>query len=322
MRNVADTFLLAVALLAGGVSAARAQSRTLTNAADGSVLVWIPGGEFTMGSADGDADEMPVSRLRVEGFWLGQKEVTNAQFARFLEAKGGRQPLLWDDPRFSQPDQPVAGVGWSSAVAYCTWAGLRLPTEAEWEYAAAGARQLRYGTATGQIDHDLANYDGTGRFSDLAAPVGSFPPNPFGLHDMAGNVFEWTSSLWLPYPYNAADGRETPETRGFRVMRGGCWHWGDFDCRVSTRHRHQSHLQYDYVGLRVAKTASESDAAALPAPPSTAAPPKSAPNEALLAALRRVYEELRKAGLTPAQRQAALELLNKLARTVKSQGTR
>jgi iron(II)-dependent oxidoreductase len=232
-----------------------AQPETRTNETDGSVLVLIPGGEFRMGSDEGDPDEQPVHTVRVESFWLGQHEVTNEQYGRFMAATQRDAPPFWDDPKLNQPSQPVVGVKWLAAVAYCKWAGLRLPTEAEWEYAAAaGARELPYGTSTGECTPELANYGGVeGRAAGESGPrpVGTFPPNPFGLYDLAGNAWEWCSSAWQPYPYKADDGREDL-AGGLKVMRGGCWHFGPFTCRRACRHRHAAHLMYDYAGFRVA----------------------------------------------------------------------
>lgn len=287
--------------------------RVWTNPTDGSELVWIPGGEFYMGSNEGDPDERPVHRVRVEGFWLGRYEITNQQYAKFLQATGyPEKPDFWDDPKFNKPNQPVVGVKFHAALAYCRWAGLRLPTEAEWEYAAAaGAKQLRYGTATGEISHDLANFAGAqGRdvYDDAPAPVGKFPPNPFGLYDMAGNAWEWTSSLWRPYPYRADDGREDLEAFGFRVMRGGCWHFGPFHCRVSSRHRHMEHLRYDYVGFRVALSASEFQRRVSKA------------NEPLITSLRNVYRYFNELPLSPEKKREGLVILNQFVRLLKSAG--
>jgi len=242
-----------------------------TNPADGSILIWIPGGEFMMGSNEGDEDEKPAHRIRVEGFWLGKYEVTNSQYAQFVKVAKSRQsiaPGYWDEPDFNQPDQPVTAVNWLEATTYCAWAGLRLPTEAEWEYAAAGGKQLAFPTSTGTIHHDLANYAGTGGRDrwEGTSPVGSFPPNPFGLYDMAGNVWEWTSSRFKEYPYSATDGRDTlVRPYGVRVMRGGCWHFAAATCRTTYRHRFAAHLRLDFVGVRVALSKLPADAMPRPA---------------------------------------------------------
>ena len=229
------------------------------NAKDGSVLVWIPGGTFLMGG-DANNDEEPVHQVKVDGFWLGKFEVMNRQYAKFLaeRPREAEVPFLWDNPNYTQPDQPVVGVTMLSAAAYCRWAGLELPTEVQWEYAAAGGRQLKYPTATGEISHDLANIHGTGGRDqwEYTSPVGIFPPNPFGLYDMAGNAWEWTRSKFAPYPYSPADGREDPagEKSGGkdeRVLRGGCWYFSGDYCRTAYRHRYQPHLRYEYSGIRV-----------------------------------------------------------------------
>jgi len=302
----------AVLALAGCSAPRQPAHRTWTNATDGSVLVWVPGGEFSMGSNQGDPDEKPANRVRVAGFWLGEHEVTNAEYAKFLQATGNRKPDFWDDPRFNKPNQPVVSVTWNDALQYCKWANVRLPTEAEWEYAAAaGKRQLRYGTATGKLDHDLANFAGTGgcdTYEDVPAPVGSFPPNPFGLYDMAGNAWEWCGTTWMPYPYRADDGRDGPEEGGYKVMRGGCWHFGPFHCRVACRHRHMTYLRYDYAGFRVALSDSEVKSKRAQA------------QSVLIGSLRDVYRYLREVSLPPQQEREALTALNLLVRTLRAAG--
>jgi len=230
---------------------------TWVNPVDGSILVWIPGGEFTMGSEDGDQDEKPVHNVTVAGFWLGKFEVSNAQYGRFLAATNHPNPPFWDDPTLNSPDLPVLGLTWKEAKKYCQWAGLRLPTEAEWEYAAAAGRRHRFGTATGQLTRELANCRDEGRSGhpEAPAPVHSFPPNPWGIHNLAGNVWEWTSSRYQPYPYSSTDGREDlAQEYALRVMRGGAFNTPAAQCSTSYRRRFASHLRFDYVGVRVARS--------------------------------------------------------------------
>ncbi len=227
---------------------------------DGSVMIWIPGGEFTMGREDDEADERPTHKVKVQGFWLSRFEITNKQYANFLSEADQLEPSYWDDERYKQPNMPVVGVMWDEALAYCKWAGLRLPTEAEWEYAAAGGRQLEYPTATGALSPTLAKYRDplTVGAMDLPAPVGSFAPNPFGLYDMAGNAWEPTSSMYEPYPYVADDGREELQVEYMlRVFRGGCWHFSGEYCRTTYRRRFAAHLRYDYAGIRPALSAGD-----------------------------------------------------------------
>jgi formylglycine-generating enzyme required for sulfatase activity len=198
----------------------RQAGETWTNPRDGMVFVWIPGGEFQMGDASsGKSDERPVHRVRVEGFWLGKFEVTNQQYAKALQAWGnlaGLIPSFWRDPQFN-------------------------------------------GTANGKINRDLANYRGRGegnqrdRF-DQPAPVGSFPPNPWGVCDLAGNVDEWVSSLYKPYPFRPDDGRENPNDPGRRVFRGGSWAGGTGGLTSTARNGFPpTHSSY-CVGFRCARS--------------------------------------------------------------------
>ena len=247
--------------------------QVFTSPFDGTELVFIPGGECMMGSDDTRFDEDgPAHKVEVAGFWLGKYEVTNEQYRSFIEATGHREPRVskridgerkwkevspWDDEDFNHPKQPVVGVSWHHAVAYCKWAGCRLPTEAEWEYAARGGKQHGYGTASGELSRDSANTTGWFRSPVTAelltlAPVGSYPANPFGLHDMAGNVMEYTSSLWRDYPYNAEDGREDPDDKDPRVARGGSYMsspsvW----CRCAARFRIWRRSVCSFVGFRL-----------------------------------------------------------------------
>jgi formylglycine-generating enzyme required for sulfatase activity len=234
-----------------------------TNTKDGSVLVWIPGGEFTMGSNSGDDDEKPLHKVKVKGYWLGLYEVTNKQYAQFLAECNEREPWYWNEKGYNDPKQPVVGMTWEEVFAYCEWAGLRLPTEAEWEYAAAGGKQLEYPTATGAISHDLANFRGVGGKDrwEGPAPVGSFPSNPFGLFDVAGNAWEYTSTIYKPYPYTNDRENLVEDNREMMVLRGGSWGFSERYCRTTARRRFASHLTYDFAGFRVAKSGEPASAA-------------------------------------------------------------
>ncbi len=227
------------------------------NPTDGSVLIWIPGGEFTMGSDQGQEDERPAHKVTLQGFWLGQFEVTNEQYRRFLRAEATIQPYHADDPNYSDPNQPVVGMTWREAQSYCQWAGLRLPTEAEWEYAARAGTTAEYPTQGGTINHALANVRGVSGLDkwEGTSPVGRFPPNALGLYDMAGNAWEWTSSAFLPYPYKDDDEHEANRPGVLRVLRGGAWCFPPEYCRATHRHRFAAHLRCDYPGIRVAMTA-------------------------------------------------------------------
>lgn len=309
-------------------------------------MVWIPGGEFTMGSTDplARADESPQHRVRVDGFWMDATEVTNAQFHAFASATGyitvAERPVDWevlkrelppgtpkppdemllpgsavftppDDsvdlrghhqwwtwtvgaswqhPEGSGPpessiddrlDHPVVHVAYEDAVAYCEWAGKRLPTEAEWEYAARGGLDGKVNTWgdepidpsraniwDGEFPHHNSMEDGFARTS----PVKSFPPNGYGLYDMAGNVWEWCSDLYHERTYSmriAALGADAvaanpagvaksfdsrnPYEPVLRVVRGGSFLCNDSYCasyRPSARMATSPDTSLAHTGFR------------------------------------------------------------------------
>ena len=192
-------------------------------------MVLIPEGWFLMGSpeGEGDSDEHPQHKVWVDAFWIDRCEVTNAQYEKFMKATGHRAPRYWDNDSFNKPDYPVVGVSWDDAVAYCNWAGKRLPTEVEWEKAARGGLVGKDYPWGDNISHDNANYDGTGGRDrwDNTSPVGSFPPNGYGLYDMAGNVYEWCADWYDEDYYRSSPERNPkgPNTGDRRLLRGGSW---------------------------------------------------------------------------------------------------
>jgi formylglycine-generating enzyme required for sulfatase activity len=262
------------------------------NPTDGAEMVWIPAGTFKMGTENGEDDEKPVHDQTVSSFWMYAKEVTNGQYRKFLAANPQWRPerigseladgeylQRWRTEAKGSPwiadDYPVVYVSWYAAKAYAEWAGGRLPTEAEWEYAARGGRQFEYGTATGRLTHDLANYDGKGgkdRWEHIS-PVGSFPPNLFGLYDLAGNVWEWCSSSFREYPYSMTDGREDPDESGDRVVRGGSWVNLGTGCRAASRDDHGFPSDCcNFFGFRCVVSAGVTAEPARPTPPVTQPP--------------------------------------------------
>jgi len=278
---------LAVLILLVGGCAARPTGWTAPK--DGSVLVYVPPGPFRMGCDVGEVDERPVHEVALPGYWIGVTPVSNAQFARFLNESGYR----WKGP-FSRPAEvvrrggayepaagrerfPVCGVSWQDARAYVSWAGLRLPTEAEWEKAARGTdgRTYPWGNAWEERRANAAAAPlGGPEFAQAprTSPLDAHPEgrSPYGCLDMAGNVWEHTASLYVRYPYNPADGRENPEGDGPRVIRGGAWNIGADYARTSNRFRLIPSLaRQDWhaarsTGLRVAATSPQA-----PAPAST-----------------------------------------------------
>ena len=216
---------------------------TKLNPVDGAELVFIPGGTFQMGSNDGDDDEKPVHQVTVSGFWMYTKEVTVAKYRKFCQGTGRQMPV---EPSWKwQDDHPVVNVTWDDAQAYCQWAGVRLSTEAEWEYAARGGRSFEYGTATGEISEQLANCG-----SQCTKPVGSYRPNPFGLYDMAGNVWEWCQDWYGQYPNGSVSDPQGPTTGGIRVARGGGWRIDPRGCRSAFRDRFTPSYCDFHLGFR------------------------------------------------------------------------
>jgi formylglycine-generating enzyme required for sulfatase activity len=199
---------------------------TRLNPVDGSLMVWVPPGTFQMGAEDGAENERPVHTVRLtRGFWMYRTEVTNAQWLRFLAAHPKHQrPKYAHQARLMRPEQPAVAISYDDAVAYCRWAKVRLPTEAEWEWAARGADGRRYPWGNWEPDPRLAVFF---RSINLASPeaVGTRPDgaSPFGVLDMAGNAWEWTSDWYAPYPSAAQTDPTGPATGKKHVIRGGGW---------------------------------------------------------------------------------------------------
>lgn len=227
---------------------------------DGASMVLIPAGEFQMGSDLGESDEKPVRVVYLDAFYMDVYEVTNAQYKKFMDATGHRVPRNWNEPSYSAPDQPVVGISWYDAKAYCEWAGKRLPTEAEWEKAARGGLAGKKYPWGDSVTHDDANYKGTGG-RDIwvyTSPVGSFAPNGYGLYDMAGNVWEWCADWYSANYYANSTGRNPtgPDSGSTPVLRGGGWdrfHSPEF-LRVARRnYRLMPTLTPIYIGCRCAE---------------------------------------------------------------------
>ncbi len=244
-----------------------------TVATDLTELVRIEAGAFLMGSHDGPADERPQHRVFLEEYFIERTPVTNAQFARFLNSAGVKGPgdARWydlddSDARIRRQqgqlaadrgyeNHPVVEASWSGALAYCRWAGRRLPTEAEWEKAARGTDGRKYPWGNNPPDRSRAQF---GVPYNQTAMVGSFPKgaSPYGLLDMAGNTWEWVSSAYLPYPYDASDGREDlirPQVRG---TRGGGHDSPGEELTTTHRGRHVSRnfrSGHHHIGFRCAR---------------------------------------------------------------------
>ena len=164
-------------------------------------------------------DEQPQHRVYLETYWIARVPVTNSQYKRFVDATGHGMPSHWKDGRIPQGQEqhPVVFVSWLDAQAFCRWAGVRLPAEAEWEKAARGTDRRIYPWGNNKPTDKLCNLSSTD-----TTPVNSYPAgkSPYGCLDMAGNVWEWTSSIYKTYRFDARDGRENADAEELRVLRG------------------------------------------------------------------------------------------------------
>lgn len=193
-------------------------------------MVLIPAGEFNMGKNSGNpSDWQPEHKVYIDSFYMDTYEVTNKQYYEFCKATNNPLPEFWGLSQFKcgleYPDHPVIFVSCFDADKYAKWAGKRLPAEAEWEYASRGGLENKSFPWGDQIDSTKANY---GKKYKTTLKVGTFQPNGFGLFDMSGNVWEWTSDFYgHDYYTNSPDQNpKGPVTGRFKVIRGGSWHSG------------------------------------------------------------------------------------------------
>ena len=259
------------------IGAAAALPRQVKNPKDGSVELLVPAGEFLMGEGE------PQTRVTVAAFYIDRTEVSNAQYAKFLAdvakqgdaqcrhpaqptSKKDHVPTFWDNPNLgkAKASHPVVGVDWFDAYAYATWAGKRLPTQAEWERAARGTEGAMYPWGQAPPQEGLtyrANFFSSFLAADsyhYTAPVGSFPNgvSPVGCLNMAGNVAEWCADWHGPVPEERrlADPKG-PATGTERVIKGGAWNTAAPSLRAYSRWRAAPARRMASVGFRCARDA-------------------------------------------------------------------
>ena len=237
---------------------------------DGAPMVLIPAGPFTMGSHDGLPNERPEHTVTLDAYYIDRYEVTLSRYRRFLEEGKHDSPPTWDDEAaVTVGDRPAIGMRWDSAVAYCRWAGKRLPTEAEWEKAARGTDGRRYPWGDMQPFVDMANYNRGMWVSEaitLVAVTSGLEGmsvrhglkeggrSPFGVFHMAGNAAEWVADWYERDYYHKSPGRNPPGPAigEKRILRGGSWADVPTALRVTARFSAEPDFEDRTVGFRCA----------------------------------------------------------------------
>ena len=236
---------------------------TIISQKDNMTLLYIPAGEFSMGSDNGEVDEKPVHTVYLDAYWMDKTEVTNAMYANCVDANKCNVPAntssnsqveYFGNPNYN--NHPVIYVTWNDANDYCTWVDRRLPTEAEWEKAARGENAFTYPWGNVSPKNDLLNYNSAG---DDITEVGDYPEgaSPYGVLDMAGNVFEWAAD-WYDEKYyvdSPASNPLGPTSGSGHIVRGGSWRHGPTVVRSANRESDAPTYTSLSVGFRCAMSA-------------------------------------------------------------------
>ena len=254
-------------------NAGNQRNREIINTKDGSTLVEIPSGEFIMGADDGPPKERPSHRVFLRRYFIGKYPVTVAQYRKFVEATGyktdaertpamtDRQPnhdATWRNPNIEQTENdPVVQISWNDAKAYCDWAGLRLPTEAEWEKAARGANGWKYPWGN---DWNFSLCNNNENKGNITTPVDQYPKgvSPYGCYEMAGNAWQWCNDWYDDgyYKVSPLKNPRGPKKGLLKIIRGGSWKEDQDNCRTTSRFGMRPdycHHIYSNIGFRVAK---------------------------------------------------------------------
>jgi len=223
-------------------------------------MVLIPAGEFTMGSDKGDPDEQPVHRVFLDSYYIDKFEVTNGRFAKFVEAIHSEPPWGFGDQETPvvQADHPVRWVNWMEAIGYCLWVGKRLPTEAEWEKAARGSDGRVYPWGNDPPTTAQAVF-GSKEGDEAVSRIGNREKgqSPYGVHDLAGNLYEWTADWYDEEFYTKvpAVNPRGPAEGTVKVQRGGSYTNTPYRLRSSFRTKGDPTEHEPNVGFRCAQDA-------------------------------------------------------------------
>ena len=258
MKRLVPLFFVVMVLVFGGPGCkSKSAGETWTRPNDEMVMVYVPEGEFEMGS---DEDPMqPVHTVGLDAFWIDQTEVTNEQYRRCVQARVCDPPVLstsrtrdtyYGDRAYD--NYPVILVSWYDAEAYCEWAGARLPTDAEWEYAERGPEGRMYPWGNSEPDCDKANYY---RCVGDTSAVGSYPDSASwcGAYDLAWNVMEWVADWHGAYDTGRQMNPTGPASGVLRVVRGRSWYYAS-EQRVPDRNGFNPGVTGDISGFRCARS--------------------------------------------------------------------
>jgi formylglycine-generating enzyme required for sulfatase activity len=277
MRLICLSLILVMAILFGGNHTAHSSGTVPTDIVgkDGAPMVLVPVGPFPMGvppgDRDGGRDEYPRHEVSLDGFYIDKFEVTNSQYWEFVKVMRHRIPqhpqnpnrTLWKNGSISESlgERPVINVDWFDADAYCRWAGKRLPTEAEWEKAARGTDDRRFPWGNMEPTHKHLNYNQQWQGEKTLMPVGSYEAgkSPYGVYDMAGNVWEWVADWYDPLYYEKSPDKNPPgpETGTHKVLRSSGWSVETPLVRIFTRVKSDPLNRNDSTGFRCAVGALE-----------------------------------------------------------------
>lgn len=225
----------------------------------GSSMVLIPAGEFSMGKdlLEGP-DYNPAHNVKINSFYMDKHTVTNGEYLRFCKETNHKLPEFWNTDIFKCGEKylnyPVIGITWYDAKKYAEWEGKRLPTEAEWEYAARGGLANMDFPNGNELRREKKEQGNSG-WKNLIDPVEKYEPNGFGLYDMSGNIWEWVNDYYSADYYKTGEtsNPEGPEKGKRRVLRGGSWHSGSTCKKVYYRQGLPGHWCDFAVGFRCVK---------------------------------------------------------------------
>jgi len=241
-----------------------------------STLVFVKGGVFKMGSTNGEKDEIPVHRVKISDFFIGKYEVSNIEFVQFLNKKGNKYEnhAYWINTsgkwrnlkcrifennnvffvEIGYENHPVNFVSWYGANEYCKWKGGRLPTEAEWEYAAKGGVETRHALSLQPPDYNINNFVWySANSNNKINQIGTKKPNVLGIYDMLGSLWEWSSD-WYDAEYYSKSKRKNPQNiikADYKVMRGGSWANDKTMLRISNRNAVNPNSNKINLGFRI-----------------------------------------------------------------------